>query len=81
MRNTIKTRPAEAAARAANPPQLQRNVLNTGKSSTPGPVFFLVFAGETVEPSLTNPKSITYKMSPHSYTEPVHLYRCGASRN
>jgi len=40
MRNTAKTRPAEPSARAMNPPQLQRNVLNTSKSSTSRPVFF-----------------------------------------
>ena len=49
MRNTTKTRPAEAAARATNPSQLQWNVLNTSKYPTPGPVFFLVFACESVE--------------------------------
>jgi hypothetical protein len=81
MRNTTTIRPAEPSARAANPPQLQRNVLNTSKSSTPGPVFFLVFACETVEPSLTSKESTTYKRPLHSGTEPVHLYRCGASSN
>jgi len=40
MRNPAKTRPVEPSSGAMNPPQLQRNVLNTSKFSTPGPVFF-----------------------------------------
>jgi hypothetical protein len=71
MRNTTKTRPAEPSARATNPPQLQRNVLNTSKFSSPGPVFFLVFASAAVEPSLTNTESNTYKNTIHFDTQSV----------
>ena len=40
MRNTAKTRPAEAATRASYPPQPKRNVPDTSKSPSPGFVFF-----------------------------------------
>jgi hypothetical protein len=48
---------------------------NAANSAVRG-AFFLAFACETVEPSLTNAKSITYKTPSHSYTGPVHLYAC-----
>jgi hypothetical protein len=35
--------------------------------------FFLIFDCEIVEPSLTNPKSITYRRPPHSITQTVNL--------
>jgi hypothetical protein len=38
--------------------------------------FFLIFDCAAVEPSLTNPKSNTYKTPFHSGTGPVHLYTC-----
>jgi hypothetical protein len=71
MRNAPETRPAKAPAGATNPTQPRRNVLNTRKFSTPGPVFFLNFAGATVETSLTNPKSNTYKSTTHFFTRTV----------
>jgi hypothetical protein len=39
MRNTPKTRPAKPSAEAANPPQPQRNLPDTGKFPTRGPFF------------------------------------------
>jgi hypothetical protein len=40
MRNATKTRTAEAQAGATKPTQLERNVLDTSKYSSRGPVFF-----------------------------------------
>ena len=72
MRNTPKTRPSEAATRAAIPLQLKRNLPDTSKFSTPGPVFFLVFACESVEPYPTILKSTTYKRPSHGSTQTVN---------
>ena len=41
-----------------------------------GAAFFLAFACTTVELSLTDAKSKTYKSPSHSHTGPVHLYTC-----
>jgi len=71
MRNTAKTSPAEAAAGATILPQLQRNVLYTRNFTKPGARFFLNSSCETVEPSLTNLKSNTYKRPSHRNTETV----------
>jgi hypothetical protein len=71
MRNTTKTRPAEAPAGAKNPPQPKRNVPDTSKFPTPGPVFFLIFDRANVEPSLTNKESNTYKSIIHFDTHSV----------
>jgi hypothetical protein len=71
MRNAPETRPAKAPAGATNPTQSRRNVPDTNKFPSPGPVFFLIFACEEVEPYPTNLKSIIYKILPHGVTRAV----------
>jgi hypothetical protein len=75
MRNTTKTRPAEAPAGAKNPPQPKRNVPDTSKFTSHSPVFSLVFASATVKPSLTNKESNIYKSTIHFDTQSVRAWQ------